>query len=253
MNAVITGGGTVAPIDDVRHIANISTGQFAAAIVEATLARGDSAWHIRTPNAARPFARDAAFNLDAENLGAEFDRLQTLRERYRAVRERLHPVPLRVGTLDEYAATLHATLASAPIDVVYLAMAASDYIPEAFRGKLSSEPDAITIRCRRAPKVIRSVRDWAPHAYLVGFKLLSGAPTADLIAAAERSNEVNGLELTVANDLRTVQAGRHVIHLVRPGQPVETYGPDGSIAERLVDRVGTWASARSRPWSSSPG
>ena len=29
------------------------------------------------------------------------------------------------------------------------------------------------MRCRRTPKVIRSVRDWAPSVYLVGFKLLS--------------------------------------------------------------------------------
>jgi phosphopantothenate-cysteine ligase len=51
----------------------------------------------------------------------------------------------------------------------------------------------------------------------------------------------------VANDLRTVRAGRHVIHLVRPGQPTETYGPDEPIADRLVDRSFAWASDRGHP------
>ena len=35
MNVVVTGGGTIAPIDDVRLMTNISSGRFAAAITEA--------------------------------------------------------------------------------------------------------------------------------------------------------------------------------------------------------------------------
>ena len=31
---------------------------------------------------------------------------------------------------------------------------------------------------------------------------------------------------TVANDLHSLRAGRHTIHLVRPGQPLETYSGD---------------------------
>ena len=32
MNVVVTGGGTIAPIDDVRNLANVSSGRFSAMI-----------------------------------------------------------------------------------------------------------------------------------------------------------------------------------------------------------------------------
>ena len=39
--------------------------------------------------------------------------------------------------------------------------------------QISSDAESLVVRCRRAPKIIRSVRDWSPSVYLVGFKLLS--------------------------------------------------------------------------------
>jgi phosphopantothenoylcysteine synthetase/decarboxylase len=124
-----------------------------------------------------------------------------------------------------------------PIDVVFLAMAVSDFAPRPTAGKLRSDDQTLILECPPTPKVIRSVRDWAPGAFLVGFKLLSGAGEGELIREATAACVSNRADLTVANDLSTVQPGRHVIHLVRPGNPTETYGPDGTIAERLVDRV----------------
>ena len=135
-------------------------------------------------------------------------------------------------------------------------MAASDFAPEPIAGKLSSDAETLTLRCRRLPKVIRSVRDWSPVVYLVGFKLLSGAPEAELIRQAEAACRENRADLTVANDLRTVRAGRHVIHLVRPGHPTETLGPDRSpsLAEPAWVEPGVsagWAWTDNRRWTAS--
>ena len=71
MNVVVTGGGTIAPIDDVRHIANASSGRFSAMITEACLARGASVWHIHAPGAELPLLREARGDLDAVDPGAE--------------------------------------------------------------------------------------------------------------------------------------------------------------------------------------
>ena len=71
--------------------------------------------------------------------------------------------------------TLNGCSGARPIDVVFLAMAVSDFEPEPIAGKLESESDVLVIRGLRAPKVIRSVRDWSPRVFLVGFKLLSRA------------------------------------------------------------------------------
>jgi len=78
MNVVVTGGGTTAPIDDVRAITNSSTGRFAAAITESCLARGAHVWHVHAASAQLPLARRAQFDLDTANPEAELDRLRQL-------------------------------------------------------------------------------------------------------------------------------------------------------------------------------
>ncbi len=243
MNVVVTAGGTIAPIDDVRHIVNASTGRFGAAIAEAALRRGAEVWHVHAPAALLPFRRLAHLDLDADPA-AEAARLDRLRADWLAHRDRLHPVPLAIGTVAEYADRLEATLRGRPVDVIFLAMAASDFAPVVMPGKLPSDSETLTLHCRRLPKVIRSVRDWSPAGYLVGFKLLSDAPEPELIRQAQVGCLANRADLTVANDLRTVRAGRHVIHLVRPGSPPETIGPDEPVADRLVARAFAWASEK---------
>ncbi len=243
MNVVVTGGGTIAPIDDVRHVANVSTGRFSAAIAEACLALGATVWHVHAPSAVLPFAREAALDpLAVPDL--EFARLAALRLRWLDAKPRLHLVPLPRGTVADYAERLAGVLRGAPIDVALLAMAVSDFEPEPLPGKISSATDELLIRCRPTPKVIRSVREWSPTTYLVGFKLLSGVSEPELIRAAAEANRVNRADLTVANDLQALRAGRHTLHLVRPGHEVETMGPGGSLAKRLVGRVFEWAGMR---------
>ena len=173
MNVLVTGGGTSAPIDDVRTITNVSTGRFAAAISESCLARGACVWHLHTPTAHLPLLRFATFSLQAEDSNAELERLRRLHLEWKRVRDRLHLVPLKAGTVADYSETLKHVLLTRSIDVAFLAMAVSDYEPDAVSGKLSSARSELLIRCVRTPKVIRSVRDWAPSIYLVGFKLLS--------------------------------------------------------------------------------
>ncbi len=237
MNVVVTGGGTIAPIDDVRHIANVSTGRFSAMISEACLGRGASVWHIHTPSAELPFVRHARFDLDARDTDAEVSRLARLKGRWCRVRDRLHLVPLPRGTVADYTHELERVLKRESIDVVFLAMAVSDFEPEPIAGKLGSESDVLVIRGLRAPKVIRSVRDWSPRVFLVGFKLLSRAEPEELIRQAEAACLVNRADVTVANDLQTVREKRHTVHLVQPGVAPETLGPGEDLADRLVGRV----------------
>ena len=56
MNVVVTGGGTIAPVDDVRLLTNVSSGRLAAAIAESFLDRGASVWHIHARSAQAPAA-----------------------------------------------------------------------------------------------------------------------------------------------------------------------------------------------------
>lgn len=245
MNVVVTGGGTIAPIDDVRHLANVSSGRFSAMIAEACLKHGAKVWHIHTPAAQLPYNRLARFDLNTTDPDAELARLAELQREWRTVADRLHLVPLADGTVADYAENLERVLVEQSIDVAFLAMAVSDFEPRPIPGKINSQAESIIIHALRTPKVIQSVRDWAPHLFLVGFKLLSRVPLGELLAEAESACLANRADLTVANDLQTLREGRHTVHLVRPDHPVETLEPGGSLADQLVRRVFALAKARS--------
>jgi phosphopantothenate-cysteine ligase len=247
MNVVVTGGGTIAPIDDVRAVTNTSSGGFSAAITEACLRRGASVWHVHAPAAQLPLLRSARFDLNASDPVAEHERLNALRDDWLHMHDRLRLVPLSRGTVADYAETLRRTLVERRVDIVFLAMAVSDYEPDPILGKIDSEAEGITIRARRAPKVIRAVRDWSPDIYLVGFKLLSRVEPAALIREAEHACRANRADAVVANDLQTLREGRHQVHLVRPDAAAETIGPGHDLADRLVERVFTLARSRGVP------
>ena len=115
-------------------------------------------------------------------------------------------------------------------------MAVADFEPAPSFGKLSSDAETLVLHCRRTPKVIRSVRDWAPSIYLVGFKLLSRADPNELIRVAELACRNNRADLTVANDLQ---------NLAQAGTPSTWSGPVS--APRRSARVTTWP----RGWSTA--
>src|SRR5262249_60751987 len=104
----------------------------------------------------------------------------------------------------------------------------------------------------RTPTVIRSGGDRPPEVFLVGFKLPPRASLAGLRRGAEAGCRTNRADLTVANDLQTLRAGRHTVHLVRPGHPTETLEPGDSLADRLVERVFSLARPDAQPAGRTP-
>ncbi len=126
-------------------------------------------------------------------------------------------------------------------EIVVLAAAVADYVPEPQTGKISSAPQTLNLPLRRTPKVIAKVRDWHPSVFLVGFKLLSGSTEEVLIATAQRALQTNRADVIAGNDLQTMLRGNHTFHLVRQGQSTETYNSiDDDPAERLAERVLQW-------------
>jgi phosphopantothenate---cysteine ligase (CTP) len=241
MNVVVAGGGTIAPIDDVRLLTNLSSGRFAAQITEACLERGATVWHIHARSAELPFWRTARFDLESTDLQAERERLERLRGRWAGVRERLRLLPLQKGTVTDYAETLKSVLENHAIEIVILPMAVGDFEPEPFQGKIDSELESLVLHCRRTPKVIRLVRHWSPSVYLVGFKLLSRVSKDELVRRALAVCQNSRADMTVANDLQTLREGRHTVHLVRPLEQPETLEPGPDLGQRLVERVFAWA------------
>lgn len=210
LRALVTAGGTREPIDDVRFVTNLSRGRFGAAIARALAARGvettvlGSDELLRTPHAVPAGVRSVPFSSFAD-LARELDGL----------------------------------VSGSPPDLLFMAAAVSDYSPVRVDGKISSAADEIVVRMRRNPKLLAALRErCGVGTFLVGFKLLSGVPRADLVATALRQVQNDRLNLTVANDLADLTEMEHPVVLVTPeGGAIPMTGSRAAVAERLVDFV----------------
>ena len=69
--------------------------------------------------------------------------------------------PISYDDFEDYAKKLKDLLADKP-DVVILAAAVSDYIPQKSEGKISSEFSTLDIHMIKAPKLINFVKDISP-------------------------------------------------------------------------------------------
>ena len=174
MNVVVTGGGTIAPIDDVRLLTNVSSGRFAAAITEACLDRGATVWHIHAvsaqlpseafrrvcPRRRRPRRGALAAGKAPRKVAEPARSLAACSPQDRQRRRLCRDLEARSSNLSR--STSSSCRWRSPIS-------------SRSRGRVKSAPTAesLVLHCRRTPKVIRLVRDWSPSVYLVGFKLLS--------------------------------------------------------------------------------
>ena len=75
--------------------------------------------------------------------------------------------------------------------------------------KLPSSSGEPVILLEKTPKVLPIFRQLLPDAVIVGFKLLDGVSHEELIDTAYRLLEKNGCDYVLANDYRTVEAGKH--------------------------------------------
>lgn len=240
LNVLITAGGTIAPLDDVRLLTNRSTGRFASALAEAFLRRGAQVTYIATtPQTLHPLAEPAHKAEEPEVDAAELRRrLVTHLAQQNNHRGMLRRIVLKTGTVADYAATLEAEATSCPWDIILLAAAVSDYEPAPMAGKIASDAEEITITLKRTPKVIRQVRDWAgADTMLVGFKLTSRATDAEMVEIATRACATNRADLTIVNDQTSVATGRHRVGLVRSNGRSLWFEPGEEMPDRVVEAL----------------
>jgi phosphopantothenoylcysteine decarboxylase/phosphopantothenate--cysteine ligase len=87
-------------------------------------------------------------------------------------------------------------------DIVILAAAVSDYVPEKPSStKIKSDLDKITIKLKRAPKIIDHIKKIQKNTFLVGFKAETSLPKEKLIIEARKKIKESHADLVVANDI----------------------------------------------------
>ncbi|MDE1861305.1 MAG: bifunctional phosphopantothenoylcysteine decarboxylase/phosphopantothenate--cysteine ligase CoaBC [Thaumarchaeota archaeon] len=165
---LMTAGPTLEYIDPVRVITNRSSGRTGVLLARELASRGAKVTLIYGPGSEQP-PREASVV-----------RVETGREMLEAVRRELRR----------------------KFDIVILAAAVSDYSVETpSRKKIKSNAREITVRLRRAPKIIDEIKRVQKGVFLVGFKAETDVPVRQLVALSRRKMAESGADLIVANDI----------------------------------------------------
>lgn len=206
LRILVTAGGTIVKIDDVRHIGNFSTGSFPAKIANAALAKNHEVIYLHAKNAKIPSAHRKLKRITYE-------------------------------TYDDYVGELKKVLRTNKIDIVFLAAAVSDYGVRPSRGKISSSKPRLILRLFPLPKVIKLVKQWSTSPlFQVGFKLLSEVTEKELVEAAYKSSLENRSDLTIANDLAKIKSRQREVILVTPERgSIKLKEPN--LAEKIIEFV----------------
>jgi phosphopantothenoylcysteine decarboxylase/phosphopantothenate--cysteine ligase len=205
---LVTAGPTFEDIDPVRYVGNRSSGRMGFAIAAEAAARGAEVTLVTGPVSLEP------------PPGVEVVRVRRAVEMQEAVVAR-----------------------AAGQDVIVMAAAVADYMPERVPQKIAKVQDRLTLVLHRTPDILEGLgRERAegrlPGTALVGF----AAETGDLVARAREKRSRKQLDLVVANDVSRSDAGFEVdanaVVLVTADDAIELpLAPKAAIAHGILDRI----------------
>ena len=233
MKILITSGGTRIPIDRVRRIENMSTGNFGQKIAFECLKRNHQVLFLRARGSKSPFSKEFDL-LDGYSVG---DFTKWYNERASFLQDVDSYREEEYFSFDSYKTLLESSVVNWNPDVVVLAAAVSDYgVANYYEGKIRTG-DSMSINLVALPKLISTIKPMAPNVKLVGFKMLVDSTESSQIEAAKKSIKNNGCDLVVANDLTDIQNSYHKLILVKPDGTEEIVREN--LSERLVKVIET--------------
>jgi len=201
IRALVTCGATWTPIDDVRVISNVSTGETGHLIACALRSAGARVTVIEGP-VAYPLL-DRGIKIIKYRF---FDQLAKL---------------LKREVLQKY-------------DIVIHAAAVSDFkVPRSHKNKIASSK-TLTLRLVATPKLIESIKTLSPKSVLVGFKLESKLNPKNIFKTAQALFSRCGCDLVVANTLKNGYRG----FILNPdGKILAKADNKRSMAQKLVKLI----------------
>ena len=174
IRVLITCGATWTPIDDVRVISNISSGEMGHLIAEA-------------------FRKQKA-----EVTVIEGPVTHTLTDKKVKV--------IKYRLFDELVDVLKKELLK-KYDIIIHAAAVSDFKVVGASGKKIASDRNVTLRLRTTPKLIKDIKRLSPESFLVGFKLESNLNPKDIFKTVRSLFISSACDLVVANSLKNGYQG----------------------------------------------
>lgn len=219
MKILVTSGGTKVPIDLVRNITNMSRGTFGSKIATELLKMGHKVIFLKAKGSKTPMSLtvDITNGYDVGSFTTWYNQYSKYLDLY---------TEHEYTTFEDYQRSLSLTIGTEHPDIIILAAAVSDYGVDNFvNGKIRSADD-FQIKLKVLPKLINKIKEWSPSSILVGFKLMVNSSEHTLIEAAKKSILDSKCDMVVANDMRDIKDGKHMVHLVYPDKECVIYYTD---------------------------
>lgn len=165
---LMTAGPTIEHIDPVRVITNLSSGKTGVLLAADLISAGAKVTLVYGPGNEKP------------PKGCKIINVNTSKEMYDATKKEL----------------------GKKFDMVIMAAAASDYTPEKIsKTKIKSDKKSMTIRLKKAPKIIDLVKKMQKDVMLVGFKAETNLSKNALVKSAQRKMRDSNADIIIANDI----------------------------------------------------
>lgn len=246
---IITAGGTVEKIDEVRQITNTSTGKLASLICKEILNYlGDEDFtihYIMSKKALKPdIIQDKVIIYPVSDTQSVMDAMDKVYSQYKvdyfvhsmAVSDFTtnYTVPVRL-----LAKEIFSLIESYPIENVEERIQEILTNPQSAlpKGTKISSKEDIVLGLRRTPKVISHIKDKDPETFLVGFKLLNDVSEERLKEVAHKLATDNRCDLVLANDMCNIDSQKHKAILLKDGCIVERFNTKDEIAKGIVMRM----------------
>jgi phosphopantothenate---cysteine ligase (CTP) len=238
LEIIVTSGGTMSRIDDVRTIGNSSSGTTGALIAEELLRRGAIVNYVYGKDAIRPFRKYLQVN-PAKDIGEEIERVKKAYTEFNKYSGNLREFP--IVTFEDYFSAVRGLVEKKESRAIVLVAAVSDYSAKKQDGKISSDQDTLTLELHKNPKVISLVKEWDHNIFQVGFKLLSRADFSELVEEAYMHLNKNNSDLVVANTAIDGSLANRKIVLITPNReliPATMKNLGEVLAEYLCSKLG---------------
>jgi len=169
---LMTAGPTIEHIDPVRVITNQSSGKTGVLLASELISAGSKVTLVYGPGIEKP------------PKGAKVIKVSTSKEMYDTVKKQMEK----------------------KFDVVIMAAAAADYIPEnPSKKKIKSTQNKIKISLKKAPKIIDKIKKFQKNVILVGFKAETNLAKKDLISVAKKKLQESNADMIIANDIGSLR------------------------------------------------
>ncbi len=200
-NILIIGGATAEPIDDIRILTNKSSGKTAISLANNAFHRGATVelWYGHAKETVPSY-------ISVKNFDTIKDLFKLLKSNKKI------------------------------FDVIIVCAAIADYLPNEYKGKISSGKNKLTIECSPAPKIITKIREVAPKSKIIAFKVEENKK--ELKEKAVKLLSRNNLDIVVANTISAFGTdGNEILIINKKGKILAKKGRKEELAEYILDAI----------------